>query len=107
VNIDCSCGCGKKVALRRLRANRLLGRHDRALDAARSLLGRELQLATKTGVPVHADAIASNRSFISLGENMREALLRHLHRRGPLDFDRGEFVRWQRSAFKIAGVAGR
>jgi hypothetical protein len=91
--------------LRRVRANRLLGRHERALDAARSLLGRELELAAT--VPVHADAIASNRSFIELGERMRDALLAHLHRRDSVPFERGELRRWQRSAFKMAGAGNR
>lgn len=100
--IACVCGCGKSVGVRRLRANRLLSRHDRALDAARTLLGGELEHEIQSTSSENDTAIDSNRTFVERGETLRDMLLEHLHRTGSTRVARRELVRWQRSAFRIA-----
>jgi hypothetical protein len=94
-----------------VRRNKLGARHDRALDALRSMVNREVQLREETPPSAVADAeasIASNATFIERGEHLRSRLMAFVHGEESIRRAvRREVRRWQNQAFTISRSSDR
>jgi hypothetical protein len=109
--VACFCGCGRTVRITHVRANRLGVRHDRALDAMRTMVGRGQELRADHEATVLEDsdaddAIKSNLAFVKHGEHLRSRILSLLHREERVARDELKEIRtWQRNAFGISHVS--
>ena len=103
---SCFCGCDRTVGLLGVRIVRLGERHDRALDAVRSVTEREAELRDDDGSADvdYATTVDANQRFIGRGETLRELLVAVAHGKDSLSrAARSEVRAWQRLALKFSG----